>query len=369
VSDDSDRPKPRGDGLESAIRARLDRLDSGNYRRNNRYVLDSFADFLVDRDVRTLADISDQDCRRYAQHLADRVRADALAASSANTYYDVVRAFLGWCVRDGRIPENPADSLRATEDLPEDTGDSERQYWDRDVRDRFLAYMDAVVDEVNERDDDRGQYRAYRDRALASVLAWSGARGAEVVRDPDDPERDGVTWADVDLDAGVMRVFGKTREYQDVSLLAPAQTHLERYHRRIDPPRDWPVFPTLHPPNTYTHVRQQTDEDVEAALDADGALAVMRRRDIAPKALSIQATRKMMQRRCGTAGIDVDGEYLKPHGGRRGLGHELYGEQAELAQEMLRHENIGTTHESYRDVRAAERKRQAEDVLFDDDGE
>jgi hypothetical protein len=34
---------------------------------------------------------------------------------------------------------------------------------------------------------------------------------------------------------------------------------------------------------------------------------------------------------------------------------------------MLRHENIGTTHESYREVRAAERKRQVEDVLFDGD--
>jgi integrase len=65
--------------------------------------------------------------------------------------------------------------------------------------------------------------------------------------------------------------------------------------------------------------------------------------------------------------LEVDGEYLKPHGGRRGLGHELYGEQAELAQEMLRHKDIGTTHESYREVRAADRKQQAENVLCGDE--
>jgi site-specific recombinase XerD len=365
VSGDPDRSNPGDSDLESAIQARLDRLDSGNYKRNNEYVLTAFADFLRERGVRDLEAVSEQDCRRYAQHLADEVQADELAASSATTYYDVVRAWLGWCVRDGRLPENPADSLRATEDLPEDSGDTDRQYWPPDARDQLLAHMDAVVDEANDEGDRLQQYQVHRDRALIAVLAWSGARGAEIVRDPDDPQRDGVTWGDVDLDTGVMQVFGKTREYQDVSLLAPALTSLDRYHRLVDPPDSWPVFPTLHPPNMYTHVRHEADGDVEDLLDVDGPLAVMRERDIPPKALSLQATRKLLQRRCEGAGVAVDGEYLKPHGGRRGLGHELYAEQAELAQEMLRHQNIGTTHESYRDVRAVARKEAAEDALFD----
>jgi integrase len=365
VPRDSDRPNPGGSALDDAIQARLDRLDSGNYRRNNRLVLNQFADFARERGARQLDEISEQDCRRYAQDLADRVRDDDLAASSANTYYDIVRAWLAWCVRDGRIPENPADSLRATEDLPEDTGDSSRQFWSPEARNKLLAYMDMVADEWSDVEDKRIRYTAYRDRALVYVIAWSGARGAEIVRDPDDDERNGVTWDDIDLDAGVMTVLGKNRERQEVSLLEPARERLERYHRLLDPPSDWPVF---DPPNMYARVRKQATPrlehpdsnddvpgDLEMALSEKGPLTVMRERGISPRAMSLQATRKMMKKRCDTLEVDIDGEYLKPHGGRRGLGHELYAEQAELAQEMLRHENIGTTHESYREVRAEER--------------
>lgn len=377
---DSDSPNPGGSDLEADIQARLDRLDSGNYRRNNQYVLSAFADFLRERGVHDLEDVSEQDCRRYAQHLADEVQVDELAASSANTYYDIVRAWLSWCVRDGRIPENPADSLRATEDLPEDTGDSERQFWSSEAREKFLTYMDKVADEWTDEKDKRIRYTAYRDRALVFVLAWSGARGAEIVRDPDDDDRNGVTWDDVDLDAGVMTVLGKTREQQEVSVLEPARKRLERYHRLLDPPSDWPVFPVFHPPNTYARVHEQAKQldrpgaddvpgEIEMALSEKGPLTVMREYGFRPRAMSIQATRKMMKRRCDTLNVDIDGEYLKPHGGRRGLGHELYAEQAELAQEMLRHENIGTTHESYREVRAEERKEEAEEVLFEDESQ
>jgi site-specific recombinase XerD len=384
VPRDSDRPNPGDSGLETAIQARLERLDSGNYRRNNRLVLNQFAEFVHDRDARQLDDIDDQDCRRYAQDLADRVRDDELAASSANTYYDIVRAWFSWCVRDGRLAENPADSLRATEDLPEDTGDSDRQFWSPEARDKLLGYMDKVADEwSSDNGDERIRYTAQRDRALIYVLAWSGARGAEIVRDPDDDERNGVTWNDVDLEAGVMTVLGKNREQQEVSLLEPARERLERYHRLLNPPADWPVFAVFHPPNTYARVREQAEPDpprdlpeddnvppgVEMELSEKGPITVMRERGIAPQAMSLQAMRKMMKKRCDTLNVDIDGDYLKPHGGRRSLGHELYAEQAELAQEMLRHENIGTTHESYREVRAAERKEEAEDVLFGDSEE
>ena len=71
-----------------------------------------------------------------------------------------------------------------------------------------------------------------------------------------------------------------------------------------------------------------------------------------------------MTRGLCTLNVSVNGEYLKPHVGRRGLGHELYAQQAELAQEMVRREKIRITHESYREVRAAERKEEAERVLF-----
>jgi hypothetical protein len=38
--------------------------------------------------------------------------------------------------------------------------------------------------------------------------------------------------------------------------------------------------------------------------------------------------------------------HLKPHGGRRGLGSDLYAWNTEFAQEFLRHESIAYTHGS-----------------------
>ena len=47
----------------------------------------------------------------------------------------------------------------------------------------------------------------------------------------------------------------------------------------------------------------------------------------------------------------------------RGLGSDLYAQDAELAQELLRHESIETTHESYRKQNVAERRERLERAL------
>ncbi|MFC6728558.1 tyrosine-type recombinase/integrase, partial [Natronoarchaeum mannanilyticum] len=104
-------------------------------------------------------------------------------------------------------------------------------------------------------------------------------------------------------------------------------------------------------------------EDIEAALDEHGSSELLRRHGIAPPALSKNGARNLMQRLCESAGVDVDGEYLKPHGGRRALGDRLYAADAELAQETLRHESIETTHDAYREQNAVERRERIEDVL------
>jgi integrase len=70
-----------------------------------------------------------------------------------------------------------------------------------------------------------------------------------------------------------------------------------------------------------------------------------------------------MKRLCDVAELDIDGEYLKPHGGRRGLGSDLYARDAELAQELLRHESIETTHESYREQNILEQRDSLERAL------
>ena len=80
--------------------------------------------------------------------------------------------------------------------------------------------------------------------------------------------------------------------------------------------------------------------------------------------LSTNGTRNLMKRLCREADVDVDGDYLKPHGARRGRGHELHANgHAELAQSALRHTSIETTHKSYSDIQAAETAEQIDDLL------
>lgn len=91
---------------------------------------------------------------------------------------------------------------------------------------------------------------------------------------------------------------------------------------------------------------------------------MLREHEVIPPALSTNGARNLMKRLCEDADIAVDGDYLKPHGARRELGHELYANgHAELAQSALRHASIETTHESYSYIQAAETAQQVDDLL------
>jgi integrase len=361
--------------IDAAINARLASLDSGNYRTNNELVLSTFAEYLDhQRAVTSLKDLDVLDCRRYAQWLRERVHddEDALSAASAHAngpYFTIVRAFLGWCVDDERLDANPARPNRVKEELPEHHGDHDRQFWSAEARDALLRFVNerahAALDESA---GDREQ--TFRDRAVVTMLALTGARGAELFNDPRDDHRNGLRWADIDLDRGITRVFGKTREQQPVPLTDRVVESLERHRTVLDPPtEDWPVFPTRHHPSlaqaAENGIREQgwADNAVESALDDASAMALLREYEIAPPALSKNGARTVMKRLCESADVEIDGEYLKPHGGRRGLGSDLYAQDAELAQETLRHESIETTHESYREQNVIERRERLEQVL------
>jgi len=381
--DDSEERGDRGNDpgvtdLETAVRARLDALDAGNYRANTELVLGEFVAFLrEERGVDDLEELTVLDCRRYAQYLRSRASDPEETLSAASThangpYFTIVRAFLSWCVDDERLDANPARPNRVRDALPEYHGNRERQFWPSEARDALLDALDERVRaELNApRDPDP---TPFRDRAVVAVLAFTGVRGAEVFADPRDEHRDGLRWADVDLDRGVARVLGKTRERQSVALTDKVVDALDRYQRVLAPPTDeWPVFPTRHRPSLADAAREGladrrwSAEEIEAALDDQGSTELLRCYGIAPPALSKNGARNLMQRLCESAGVDVDGEYLKPHGGRRALGDRLYAADAELAQETLRHESIETTHDAYREQNAVERRERIEDVL---DGE
>lgn len=118
---------------------------------------------------------------------------------------------------------------------------------------------------------------------------------------------------------------------------------------------NWPVFPTRHHASLSKAVEEglktqaKSADEIEAALEAATSMEVLRKQGFAPPALSKNVARSLMKRLCDAADVDIDGEYFNPHGGWRGLGSDLYAQDAKLAQELLRHESIETTHQSYRE--------------------
>ncbi|UHQ99096.1 site-specific integrase (plasmid) [Natrinema zhouii] len=361
-----------GTPVETAIQQYLDSVEAGNSRKNFQSTLVTWQSWLhEERGVTSLEELDVLDCRRYARHLKRRVRAGDLKASTVTTYYAYIRAFLSFCVADELLDSNPAKVKRATDELPEDLGDADRQFWQQEERRAILRYVDERVQRALDDEADISRDRAYRDRAIIYLLSLSGVRGAEVFAEPSDEKRTGITWRDVQLDAGAVRVLGKSREYEYAQLPERAATALERYKTVLDPPTDeWPVFPSAHAPSKYRAVREQLsqrdvpDDEIETILESDNIDTVLREHDVVPPAISTNGARNLMKRLCKDADIAVDGDYLKPHGARRGLGHELYANgHAELAQSALRHASIETTHESYSDIQAAETAQQVDDLL------
>ncbi|MFC6765030.1 tyrosine-type recombinase/integrase [Natrinema soli] len=358
--------------VETAIQQYLDSVEAGNSRKNFESALATWRTWLrEERGVRSLEDLDVLDCRRYARHLKQRARDGDLKASTATTYYAYIRAFLTFCVADELLDTNPAKAKRATDELPEDLGDADRQFWREKERQAIMRYVDERVDHALDEEADVSRERAFRDRAVVYLLGLSGVRGAEVFAEPSDDKRNGITWGDVQLDAGAVRVLGKSREYEYAQLPERAATVLERYRTILNPPTDeWPVFPSGHVPSKYRAVREQLayqgvpDDKIETILESNDIDTVLREHEVVPPALSTNGARNLMKRLCEDADLDVDGDYLKPHGARRGLGHELYASgHAELAQSALRHASIETTHESYSDIQAAETAKQVDDLL------
>lgn len=361
-------------GLETAIQKRLANIDSGNYARSSRVALEFFQEWAaVQPGIGFLADISRTHMVRFVEDpdgLRGKVQREEISPRTAQAYYRYIRAAFSWWQKMGYIPENPALDQDVMDELPEVTDDPSRQFWTKRHVDAMTTYVNRRVDEALDEGDGRAALLAARDRLLFLLLAYSGARGAELLRDPGDEKRAGIRWGDIEPDRGAIRVLGKTREQQDALLSARVEGSLDRYERLLEPASDdWPVIPSLDHSTLHTRVRDVlgirgwTDTSIEAALDSHEVLNLCREHDIAPRALSVRSGRSVMKRLCEGADIQIDGEYLKPHGGRRGLGDRLYEKRAELAQETLRHQSIETTHDAYRKQQTERRRDEVDDAL------
>ena len=356
--------------LDDYLLAKSKANETGNYRRNAERVLNEFLNWAEAQDIETFDALNVADLEAYALSLNRRTTGeDGIAATTARKYYDYVRAYLSWCASREYATENPAAKDRAEEALPNDDERDEhhQQLWTPEQRQVIMRYVEQRAhDAVDERGHDA--VKETRDRAFVATIAYAGVRGGEVVRDPNDDRRQGVRWSDVDLDTGTMTVLGKgDQTYETVGLPRQALSALERYHAVLEPPTEqWPVFPTLHAPTLSTVAREglrdrdgPSGEEIDAELDSQSALGVLRENGFGPPAITTDGARRLMRTLSANAdvpGIDSEnGEYLELHGGRRGAGDTLVREVGwEQAQRLLRHQSPETTMNAYSHISAGE---------------
>lgn len=194
----------RANGLDRARVAYVDAKSvgtedgPGRYAGNADSILGEFTAWVArEQGVTRLADLGTADVRAYVRRLAGRQRNGDYAVSTTHTYFRTVRAWLGWCSRNGWLDTNPAADDAATEDLPtaSSTESDARQVWTDEARHELLMWVRRRKESAYDRPllpVDR-RLRRTRDHALVSLLARTGVRGAEAFRDVENSQRDGLT--------------------------------------------------------------------------------------------------------------------------------------------------------------------------------
>ena len=365
---------PSTQTLETAIHDFLESgSKSGNYRSNLEYVLEKFRK-QVAPGATTLADVDKGVMAEYAIYLRQRVDAHqtpgvegGISVSTAWAYYDNVSAFFDYCLKWDLIGENPAQKAVAKDELLDrpSTVSGAQQFWSSDERRQLLDYVDWRASNAI---DGRGTEAVVelRDKALAYVLAFTGVRGGEILKDSRDDRRVGLRWADVDIENNQITILGKNQQREPAQL--PGQTHqpLEQLRRVVKPAsEEWPVFISLHAPSMYKVLPNDFDPS-----DDDGSLLDhCRTLGVVPPALSTNGARSVLKRLCKDGDIEVDGDkgYLTLHGARRGVGEKLYREHgAAAAQRTLRHADPKTTSEMYSHIETSENAENVTEVFGDE---
>lgn len=369
----TDGSSPWSQTLESTVHEFIESgSKSGNYKSNLQYVLEKWCDYLADRGVTTLDQVNARVMANYAKYLHQRFNAhqasngdEGISASTAWTYYDNVSAFLDYCLKWEYIVENYAQKANAKDELPKrpKTVSGAQQFWSPTERTALLDHVDDVATQAI---DERGMDAVVelRDRALAYVLAYTGVRGGEILKDSRDARRVGLQWADVDIEKNQMTILGKNQQREAAQL--PGQTHhpLKQLRRAVNPAGDdWPVFISHHAPSMY---RKLGDDFERPNNDEQSLLDHCRELGVTPPALSTNGARSILKRLCKNGEIVVDGnkDYLTLHGARRGVGEKLYRERgAASAQRTLRHADPKTTSKMYSHIETAENAENVTEVF------
>lgn len=254
--------------------------------------LERFLHFLVDylgipeKDLRP----EDVEAGTVRAFLGSMTRERLAKRSQARTL-SAVRSLFKYACREGFLPKNPASSVR-TPKL--------EQTLPRHLRPGEVETL--IETEIRE-----GSW-AVRDRALLEMLYATGLRVGELVS---------LDWADIDLDARVVRVLGKGSKERMVPFGKPATAALEAW--RIA----WPE-----------HRQRSKGDDRE-----DGDPLFLNNRG---RRLSDRSVRRIVDQVAIAAGV---AEHVHPHTLRHTFATHLLEEGADLRaiQELLGHSSLATT--------------------------
>ena len=372
--------KPVSDPLEAFLRSKSKGSEgSGNYQRNLERSVTDFLGWLEQNDSDgTFGSLEERTFRRYARTLTAR----DLAPGTVRTYYAHVSAYIGWCVREGLLEANYAQRNVAKEPLPDNDGrrSGDQQAWTDDHRRQITRYVDTQVHKALD-EKGFGALKEFRDRTLVYVLCYTGVRGGEIVADPKDERRNGLTWGDVSLADQKLTVLAKNQAWSDRSLTKQAGEPMERYKRVLRPASEaWPVFPTFHLPTLYQTLRTglkaepgRSAADIESFLsELTGHVDVidaLREHELTPPSINTDGARRIMRRLCEAADIELDDRhgYLAPHGGRRGAGEVMVRQRGFTAAARLLDNSEEVVRSSYSHIEAKEMARDAGEAFAEHD--
>jgi len=350
---------------------------SGNYVQALERVVPDWIEWMDSRGATTLEELDSRDLARYAGHLARRVNArrangntEGITAATAWNYYSLVSAYLRYCQQWEYIAENPADTDRAKDEMPDrpTTDSGQQQFWSEQQRETIVSHVEERAHDAIDTDPrSREALTAACDRALVYVIGFSGVRGAEVLAASRDDRRTGITWADIDTDQEVLTVLGKSQKIEKAPLTDRPVRALTRWQTLLNPPDDaWPVFPSFHLASLRDAARsqlqnrgaeQETIEEITSLGTAE-LVDAFRERELTPPALTTEGGRYTLKKLSQEAAVDCSDDskgYLTLHGARRGVGEAYYDEAGfSDAQRVLRHEDPSTTSKMYAHKEASE---------------
>jgi len=160
-----------------------------------------------------------QRVRAFEHHRYTKPQSKGLSGHAINTYLRAIRAFWSWLVREEIITSNPFSKIRVPKPPRKVIATfSEKQ-------------LNALLKAIN-----TSTPAGFRDWTMMLMLLDSGLRASELV---------GLTMNNVNLEDGMVKVFGKGSKERVVPIGAKVQRKLWKYLQRYRPKPTNPLCPTL----------------------------------------------------------------------------------------------------------------------------